>query len=732
MAQNGRARPVTAQRHVQIDLVEQPHPERKVPKRRPSGEPPPLPRDLSSTGIYWLALTGLVVLAWLTVYIVNPIGIRGTRVDLAELRWIAKLRAPVLTDVMKSIMALGSVWTVFFLRWLMVLVLLFFKRFRHLFVFLGAALVVGIVVDIVAIAIARPRPIGIEILGSWEGTSHPSRPVAALAVTLMGIVYTIVPPGRPRLYAKWLTALLLLTLGFSRLYLAVDHPNDVIVAIILGVAVPLIAFRLFTPNDIFPVTYRRKRAAHLDVGGRRGEAIRKALEEQLGLTVLEIKPFGLAGSGGSTPMRIKVEGEPDTYLFAKLYARNHLRADRWYKIGRTLLYGRLEDEGSFSTVRRLVQYEDYLLRAMRDAGIGVPEPYGFAEITPEREYVLVTGFVDGAQELLVADVDDGVIDDSLMLVRKLWDAGIAHRDIKPSNILVKDGRVKVIDVAFGEIRPSPWRQAVDLANMMLGLAFRVGADRVYERALRFFTPEEIAEAFAATHGVTMPSQSRFLLKGNRAILARFRELAPHRRPISIQRWSVRRVGLTLAVLIGCLLGVGLAMSNLGGLGLFPVRYSQISRAPDCEQLSDQLVLMAQAVPSATMLPCLESLPVGWDYEGLSARNGKAFFFLNSDRAGFRSVEVTLTKSCDTALATHVPSDEPGTDRYERTTTDIFPSYTGTRFYLFEGGCAAYRFRFGGAGGAVLANDVSVGLGFFSRSELNESFTEKTGLVLSTP
>jgi hypothetical protein len=178
--------------------------------------------------------------------------------------------------------------------------------------------------------------------------------------------------------------------------------------------------------------------------------------------------------------------------------------------------------------------------------------------------------------------------------------------------------------------------------------------------------------------------------------------------------------------------VGLAMSNLGGLGLFPVRYSQISRAPDCEQLSDQLVLMAQAVPSATMLPCLESLPVGWDYEGLSARNGKAFFFLNSDRAGFRSVEVTLTKSCDTALATHVPSDEPGTDRYERTTTDIFPSYTGTRFYLFEGGCAAYRFRFGGAGGAVLANDVSVGLGFFPRSELNESFTEKTGLVLSTP
>ena len=48
---------------------------------------------------------------------------------------------------------------------------------------------------------------------------------------------------------------------------------------------------------------------------------------------------------------------------------NHVRADRWYKLGRTILYGRLEDEAPFQSVRRLVQYEDYALRLMRDAGI---------------------------------------------------------------------------------------------------------------------------------------------------------------------------------------------------------------------------------------------------------------------------------------------------------------------------------------------------------------------------
>jgi hypothetical protein len=70
-----------------------------------------------------------------------------------------------------------------------------------------------------------------------------------------------------------------------------------------------------------------------------------------------VRPFGLAGSAGSTPLRITVKGDPPTTVFGKLYARSHLRADRWYKLGRELLYGRLEDEKPFNTVRRLVQQE---------------------------------------------------------------------------------------------------------------------------------------------------------------------------------------------------------------------------------------------------------------------------------------------------------------------------------------------------------------------------------------
>jgi hypothetical protein len=109
---------------------------------------------------------------------------------------------------------------------------------------------------------------------------------------------------------------------------------------------------VFAPSQIFPVSYRRRSAAHLDVGGARGQAVGRALHDQLGLVVEKVEPFGLAGSAGSTPLRIKVKGDLDTWLFGKLYARNHLRADRWYKLGRELLYGRLEDEKPFNTSSR--------------------------------------------------------------------------------------------------------------------------------------------------------------------------------------------------------------------------------------------------------------------------------------------------------------------------------------------------------------------------------------------
>jgi hypothetical protein len=87
--------------------------------------------------------------------------------------------------------------------------------------------------------------------------------------------------------------------------------------------------------------------------------------------------------------------------------------------------------------------------------------------------------------------------------------------------------------------------------MMLTLALSSDPDRVYGRATKVFSPDDVAEAFAAARGLAIPTQvSEKLKEDGRPILERFRELAPDRPPVSIQVWSVRRVALTAGALIG--------------------------------------------------------------------------------------------------------------------------------------------------------------------------------------
>ena len=520
-------------------------------RRRPSGEPPPLPHRILKSGKWWLGVAAGVAVFATVASLSSDIYVRLEVVDHAVLEGIAAIRTPWLTRVAKVVEAPATAWGIQTIWLVNLIVLVAWRRWRHLIVWIGVGLVVGNLCLTLAQLSGRPRPFGIVILGYWSGYAMPSVPMAVLAAFLISSLYALVPAGNLRQHLKPVLAAVLVLVALARLYLAQESPSDALIGVVIGVTLALLAFRVFVPNDVFPVTYRRGRTAHLAIDDWRRVAIEQAMEDQLGLIPVEVKQFGLEGSGGSTPLRIKVKAETDSYVFAKLYAATHMRADRWFKLGRTLLYGRLEDEKAFNTVRRLVQYEDYVLRLLYDSGLQVPRPYGIVELTPEREYLVVMEFFDGATEIGDAVVDDSIIDQGLLTVRRMWEAGLAHRDIKPANVLVRNGTLLLIDSAFAQVRPSPWRQAVDLANMMLVLGLRTSAERVYARARLCFTDTEIAEAFAATRGLTMPSQLRRMLRAQGHDLhSQFVALLPYRLPpVRIQRWSLRRIALTISVLV---------------------------------------------------------------------------------------------------------------------------------------------------------------------------------------
>jgi hypothetical protein len=530
----------------------------RVPRRRPSGEPPPLPREDRWTRWIWV-LTAVVLLgAGLNLLIRTTDAVQAA--DQAVLSWFAEARTPPLTDAAKVIELLTTFAAVMTLRLATVLVLVVYRRFRHLVVVL-AVFVASDWVVVRLLFVELPRP-DVPVLVDVDGYAFPSKSIAALAITLYAMMFVLLPRGsvRNRLRAGFSGVLVLVVL--ADLYLAADYLVGMAYAAVLAPCVAAVAFRWLVPEEGFPVTYRRSgTAAHLDLGGERSAAIVRAMADQLGLTVTEVKAFGLEGSGGSSPLRMTLHD--GSRVFGKIYSTSHERADRWYRYGRTILYGQLEDETPIGSVRRLATYEDYALRLLDDYGVGVARSYGMVELTPNKEYMLVTEFFEHARNLGDAQIDELVIDEGLQLVRRFWDIGVAHRDIKPANLLVKDGHLQLVDVSGLEVRPSPWRQAVDLSNMLLTLALRTDPERVYGRATKVFSPDEIAEAIACAVGFTMPTELQARMKADgRPLLQRFRQLAPHREPVSIQRWSARRLTLTAAAALGVLLLVGLFVDSL--------------------------------------------------------------------------------------------------------------------------------------------------------------------------
>jgi membrane-associated phospholipid phosphatase/tRNA A-37 threonylcarbamoyl transferase component Bud32 len=518
-------------------------------RRRPSGEPPPLPHHVPISAFLHLAAL-LLVVGFEVAMAFTTFRRWITRIDDLVLDAVTSVRSGALTSMLRAVADVGSANAVRVIGWSTIAVLLLSRRFRHLLTYLAVLLVVVTATSSIAFALGRMRPTSATMLVSWRGYSHPSASVAIFAAVVAGAVYTLVPSGRWRRPIGLVGGALVVIVGVSRVYLGVDHPTDVLAALAIGWAFSVVVYRIVVPEEVFGVRYRRHgNPAHLDLSGARGPAIRSALQQQLGIAAESIEPYGLEASAGSTPLRIRTRD--GRALFGKLYAVSHLRSDRSYKLARMVLYGRLEDEKPFATVRRLVEYEDHMLRLLRDNGLPVPAPHGFVEITPEREYVIVMDFVEHARDLGAAPLGQQEIDEGLRIVRKLWQAGVAHRDVKPSNLLVKEGRVHLIDVAFATVRPTPWRQAVDLSNMMLTLALASDAQTVYERAVRQFAPDDIAEAFAACRSITIPTQLRTRLRADsRDLIGEFRLLAPRRATVHIQVWSVRRLGVLTAVLAG--------------------------------------------------------------------------------------------------------------------------------------------------------------------------------------
>ncbi|HKE52353.1 MAG TPA: hypothetical protein VKE25_12670 [Actinomycetes bacterium] len=169
-----------------------------------------------------------------------------------------------------------------------------------------------------------------------------------------------------------------------------------------------------------------------------------------------------------------------------------------------------------------------------------------------------------------------------------------------------------------------------------------------------------------------------------------------------------RAALWIAALVVALAGCSVDVDTSGMPGC----------APPANGLNSTLVLIAQSVPTASQLPCVRAVPVGWEFGDLRAGNGGAKFQLIASREQSQEVVVELRDECDVSGATKLSSQNPGIRRFERI-TESGSAYVGERYYVYEGGCTTYRFDLPGPDGGQTLNTVAGSLGFVSRQTLSQ-------------
>ena len=188
-------------------------------------------------------------------------------------------------------------------------------------------------------------PLVVPTLNGVAAWYFPAVAISALAISLYAAAWALVPKG-PRSRARGVVTAVLLVVCAARIELGAAYPTAAFYAVALAATVAFVVYEWLTPDESFPVSYARGgNAAHLELAGARSDAVKVAMRDQLGLEVTDLKAFGDEGSGGSTPLLMTLADGPQ--LFGKILATSHARADRWYRIGRTILYGQLEDETPF-------------------------------------------------------------------------------------------------------------------------------------------------------------------------------------------------------------------------------------------------------------------------------------------------------------------------------------------------------------------------------------------------
>ena len=168
--------------------------------------------------------------------------------------------------------------------------------------------------------------------------------------------------------------------------------------------------------------------------------------------------------------------------------------------------------------------------------------------------------------------------------------------------------------------------------------------------------------------------------------------------------------------------------TLGACTSFVVQ-GAVPRCSAGDEVSDELILEAQSVPSAQLLPCLAELPPDWMVTEFQVRDGETSIGLSAQEGAGGVARATLTEDCDTSDATEEFSGRENTRLFVTLLRVGEDSLIGTDYYTFAGGCVTYSFELRGEGKGALHAEARSALDFTPRSSVEASIESETDFEL---
>ncbi|MDN3289711.1 lysylphosphatidylglycerol synthase domain-containing protein [Streptomyces thermocarboxydus] len=306
------------------------------------------------------------------------------------------------------------------------------------------------------------------------GMSRRPRWRAVLWVVLLLDAFSMLVTGYTTPFSIILTVLIGWTVAYGTLY-AVGSPNVRPTGRTLMAGLRTVGFR--------PVTASREEAADTAEGGDRGRRYFVTLED----------------------------GPP---LDVTVVDREQQAQGFFYRAWRNLALRGFATRRSLQSLRQALEQEALLAYAAIAAGANAPKLIATSELGPDA-VMLVYEHTGGRtlDSLDDEEITDELLRDTWHQVKALQSRRIAHRRLVGDAILVDhSGTVILTDLRGGEIAAGDLLLRMDVAQLLVTLGLRVGAERTVASALSVLGPDAVADCLPMLQPIALSRSTRATLR----------------------------------------------------------------------------------------------------------------------------------------------------------------------------------------------------------------------------